>query len=174
MNLLPWRAAQREIEKKQFCYCLMLSLIAAICIIWMLHLLNAYRLENYLNQNRLLNQQLSHLKTRYQQVIELQQLQQKLTVQIAKLNSLQNSHFLDAQLFNLLTQIIPDGVFLTRLNNVDNNLLLIGQAKSSLQVAELMRNIENTKQFDSPVLHEIKNMLPGSSYQYQFKVEIKY
>jgi type IV pilus assembly protein PilN len=172
INLLPWRESKREKEKNQFQLYIGIGLAIAIGAVFLINYNVKDLIQNQSYSNQLLQTEIDELK---RQIVEIANLKKLRTALIARMNivqNLQSTRILTVRLLDELVRIIPDGVFLTNVERVENKITLLGYAESNSQISQLMRNIESNVWIENPDLTEIKKTVESEEYtrENQFKL----
>lgn len=156
INLLPWRELKREREKKQFIIYLFMGLIAAAIVVFLINTYAKQLVEHQTYRNQQLQNEITTLEGQIKEIENIKKLREAL---IARMNIVQNlliTRVLTVRLFNELTEIMPNGVLLTRAERVGDKITVLGFAQANSDISELMRNIEKNGWIKSPELTEIK------------------
>jgi len=146
VNLLPWRAQVRSTQKKQFWYVMTSVFAVALAIDMFTHIIFAQRLDNQVQQNTILQQELTALALKTPPLEKINSFRQLQT------NRLAITHWL-----NELTQIVPDGVLLTSIKREGTQLTLTGHAESATQISLLMHRVEASKKLRHPTLNDMND-----------------
>jgi type IV pilus assembly protein PilN len=144
INLLPWRANQREALKQQFLYLLAASILFTIILMGFIY----FTFENRITRQNDRNMALQTTETQLEQ-------QTRLLSHIKIIQNLQSDRAANVRLFDELIRILPQGVYLTEIKRENNTLLLTGNAESSTHVSDFMRRMEISTVLVHPVLQEI-------------------
>lgn len=156
INLLPWREAKREQEKKDF---LTLLLGAALLGVGIVMLVNYY-VNDLVSLQTARNQKLQdEINIFNKQIIEIKQLKTIRTSLISRMKivqGLQARRTLTVHLFDELIKITPDGIYLTQVKREGDKVTVQGYSESNTNVSILMRNIEKSFWIQEPLLTEIK------------------
>ncbi|MDC0535858.1 PilN domain-containing protein [Francisellaceae bacterium] len=166
VNLLPWRNKRRQQAKKLFMISLLISALASICIVFSAWWFFSMQVDNQTKRNKYLSDQIDVFNKKIEQIAVIKTLKADLTERIQMIEGLQNERSVVVYIFDILNDIIPDGVYLTDMSKRENSLQIIGVTDSNSQISKLMRSINNEKEtawFRGSVLHEIKNVQNKSS-----------
>lgn len=162
INLLPWREARREADRKRFLLVLGgVVLLSAGSIVLGDRYIN-HAIERQAARNAYLGQQISALEERAGQLDELKSRRAQLIERMQVIQSLQGQRSGTAQIFEQLARTLPDEVYFTDLQWRDRRLVISGMAASNQGVAELLRNLDATDVLGVPRLTEIKAAGDGS------------
>ena len=157
INLLDWRAEQREYKRKRFIAQLVGAAIATIMVVGVLpviyydHLISAQQARN-----RYLQQQIATADKQLAEIRELKKTRENLVNRMQVIGELQKSRSAIVHYFDQLTATIPDGVYLTGLDESGDTTTLNGVAESNARVSQYMTNLDNSAWFTNPRLIVIK------------------
>ncbi|GGI91154.1 PilN domain-containing protein [Legionella impletisoli] len=156
INLLPWREARREKEKKEFTLYLGVALAAAAIVVFMWNMYAKNLIEDQTNRNQILQTEITRLKAQIKEIEELKKLREALIARMNIVQNLQATRTLTVRMFDELVNVLPNGVYLTQIEREGDKITLFGYAESNSNISELMRNIEANQWIQSPELTEIK------------------
>ncbi|KTC65781.1 Tfp pilus assembly protein PilN [Legionella adelaidensis] len=171
INLLPWREVRREKEKKQFNILLGVGIAVGILIVFLVNSYARSLVENQTYNNQILQQEIDELKKQILEIADLKKLRQALIARMTIVQNLQSKRILTVRLLDELVKIMPDGVFLTSVERIEDKITLLGYAESNSQISQLMRNIEDNQWIQDPELTEIKKTTEENvTVENQFKL----
>jgi type IV pilus assembly protein PilN len=156
INLLPHREAARKLKRDIFNVTLGASavfggVIAGIVFLWYQ---NAISMQQ--ESNMLLTTEIKMLES---QITDIAGLEAEITALRARqqaVEDLQADRNLPVHLLTELVNQLPDGVYITKMVQVDQQVTLNGVAQSNERVSEFLRNLgNNTPWFRKPDLIEI-------------------
>ncbi len=156
INLLPWREARREKEKKTFNIYLAIGFVVAACIVLLLNMYANALIEYQQKRNQRLKTEISRYENQLKEIKNLKTLREALIARMNIVQNLQATRTLTVRLFDELVKILPQGVFLTQLDRVGNKITVFGYSESNSHISELMKKIETNPWIQSPKLTEIK------------------
>ncbi|AWN14665.1 PilN domain-containing protein [Salinisphaera sp. LB1] len=157
INLLDWRAEQREYKRKRFIAQLVGAAVATVIVVGILpviyydHLIDAQQARNHY-----LQQQIATADKQLAEIRELKKTREDLINRMQVIGELQRSRSAIVHYFDQLTATIPDGVYLTGLDEKGTTTTLDGVAESNARVSEYMTNLDNSPWFTNPRLIVIK------------------
>lgn len=157
INLLDWRAEQREYKRKRFIAQLIGAALVTIVVIGVLpmlyydHLLDAQQARN-----RYLQDQIATVDKQLAEIHELKATREDLVNRMQVIGELQKSRATIVHYFDQLAATIPDGVHLTGLAENDTTTTLDGVAESNARVSQYMTNLDHSPWFTNPRLIVIK------------------
>ncbi len=145
---------------------LLVSALVSIGIVFAAWWFFSLQVDNQNKRNVFLNKQIEVFNKKIEQIEMIKTLKVDLTDRIEMIEGLQNDRSVVVYIFDILNDIIPDGVYLTDMSKRENSLQIMGVTDSNSQISKLMRSInseEETAWFRGSVLHEIKNVQNKSS-----------
>ncbi|HEB59586.1 MAG TPA: pilus assembly protein PilN [Gammaproteobacteria bacterium] len=156
INLLPWRQEQRRERQRQFFTMMGLSALLMVLIVVAVHLQYSRMISSQNGRNTYLQTQIDELNTRLAKIKILEKEREKLAKRINKIKELQANRPKIVQMFDELVRIIPDGMYLTLLQQKGKTIRMEGVAQSNERVSSFMRNIDEAATLAKPVLEVIK------------------
>jgi type IV pilus assembly protein PilN len=156
INLLPWREELKEQKKKEFFVFLGGCAGFSALLVFFVHLFFVGKMEDQQENNGYLKQEIAQLDKKIAEIEGLQKEKEKLLARMEIIQELQSNRPHIVQLFDVITNTVPDGLYLVSLTRSGGRLLLEGKAESNTRVSKFMRNIEASKWLHSPVLSFIQ------------------
>lgn len=156
INLLPWREARREQEKKQFTTMLLSSLVAAVCVVFLVYQYSSSLVTDQTRRNEKLQSEINRLDAQIVEIKKLKLIRDGLISRMKIVNTLLTTRILTVHLFDELIKILPDGVYLTEVKRTADRIIVQGYSESNTNVSILMRNIQNNPWIQDPILTDIK------------------
>jgi len=156
INLLPWRELKREKDKKQFSTMLMVGAFIAIFVVVILNYYANILLDRQQALNQRLTDEVNLFNNEIKQISSLKTLRSALISRMNIVQNLQATRLLTVHLLDELVHILPDGVYLTKVERLGASVNLYGYADSNTNISSLMRNIEANQWVQNPELTEIK------------------
>jgi type IV pilus assembly protein PilN len=170
INLLPWREAKREEQKRKFIFFTVTSAVAGLVIMGASHIVMNYQIDNQIASNTFLQ---SEIKKIDQQIVEIQGLKKQRTALIGRMNIIQNLQLNRTQVvhvFEELVNVLPKGVYLQSVSSNGDMITVEGDAESNTNVSQLMRNVSASHWVQDPVLKDIKTDEQGEKQVSQFSL----
>lgn len=156
INLLPWRAEERQRRQRQF----QLGVVAAVSAGFLVALLGSLvvggMISSQRERNEYLRSQIAALDGEIKEIRGLQQQKQRLLARMEIIERLQRSRPEIVHLFDQLVRTLPEGVYLTSIQQNGRKLEVKGVAQSSTRVSTFMRSIETSDWIGSPELKLIE------------------
>ncbi|MBW8190022.1 PilN domain-containing protein [Neiella marina] len=156
INLLPWREDARQKQQQEYLTALLASAIAAALLMFAVSSFFGSKIDNQRARNTYLQQETAILDQKIQELNDLKQQKQDLEQRLKLVQELQQSRNLLTQLFNAMADMIPQGVYLTRVEKQDKLLKIEGISESNNHLATLVRNIEQLEWLHSPSIQSIQ------------------
>lgn len=157
INLLPWRETERRRRQRD------LAVVAGIALgtVLLLGLGLRFQIEAMIDgqeaRNEFLNTEIAKLNRRIKEIEKLEETKASLLARMNVIQQLQVSRPEVVHLFDEVVQSIPEGVFLTRLDQKGADVIVEGRAQSNARVSAFMRNIQASPWIADPQLLLIEN-----------------
>lgn len=173
INLLPHRQLKKARQQRWFAILAagVLGLGIAVIALGQVFIMNAKDKQD--RRNAFLKEEIAKLD---KQITEISQLKEKTQDLLSRKNvveSLQSNRGQAVHLFDELAKRLPDGLYLKSVKQTGDMLALSGYAQSSARVSSLMRSLEETALFESPVLVEVKSAQVGALRVNEFALNVK-
>jgi type IV pilus assembly protein PilN len=170
INLLPWRAEQRQERKKQFFMALGGAAIVGIGIVYLSKLTVEGWITNQRSRNTILTTEIAELDKQIEEIKGLENQRERLLARMKVIGELQRARPEVVHLFDEIVKAVPEGVHLTEVKQTGNRIELQGMAQSSTRVSTLMRNIDASSWLSDPGLDVVQTVANGPDHQSQFKL----
>ena len=170
INLLPWRAEQRQRRKKEFLVALAGSLIVAVGVVYLSKLTVQGWTSNQQARNEVLKSEIKALDAQIAQISGLESQRDRLVARMQVITQLQRSRPEVVHLFDELVNAMPEGVHLTEVLQQGSRIQVKGNAQSSTRVSALMRNIDDSAWLKGPGLEGVDFVTAGTERNAQFRV----
>ena len=141
INLLPHREAARKRRRDVFYASLGASALAGVVIAGGIYLWFAAQISSQQNRNQILSQEIKRLEDQIKDIATLQAEIAALRARQQAVEDLQADRNMPVHLLNELSRLLPDGVYLTSMKQVNENVALAGVAQSNERVSELLRSL---------------------------------
>lgn len=176
INLLPWREAFRAEKKKEFLTVLVGVLIATAAVAFVWDRMANGQISAQEDRNRILQAEIDNLDGKVKEIKELKEQRQALLDRIKVIQELQGNRPEIVKAFDEFVRAIPDGIFLTFMKVVGDQVSLKGFAESNNRVSVLMRRLDGSPKFADPNLTKVKANSKlgedGSEFEMRVKVVI--
>lgn len=156
INLLPHREAARKRRKEIFqvslgAAALFGGIIAGIIFLWFQAAISSQQ-----DNNQILEVEIKNLEAQIKDIVGLEAEIAALRARQQAVEDLQSDRNLPVHLLTEIVNQLPDGVYISKIAQQDQQVTLTGTAQSNERVAELFRNLDvNTPWFAKPDLVEI-------------------
>jgi type IV pilus assembly protein PilN len=160
INLLPHREMRRERRKKDFVGSMVISAIAGGVLVFAGGFAINKQIENQTLRNGFVQAAIAKLDIEIAEIKDLEGAIAALQARQKAVEDLQSDRTIPVHLFDELVKLMPEGVFLERLQQAELLVSLKGFAQSNERVAELLRNLsERSDWLEKPQLDEIKEVM---------------
>ncbi len=180
INLLPHREVKRAHKKRAFFVGLGSSFVGGLVIagVWYTVLQQLTAAQN--DRNEFLKAEIARLDTQIKDIATLRQEIEALKARQRAVEDLQTDRNVPVYLLNELTKQVPEGVYLTSINQAGQVVSIRGIAQTNERVSELLRNtFYNSPWLEKPDLIEIKASNQGSGrdvrrlFEFSMRVTLK-
>ena len=172
INLLPYREILEQKQKKQFQLVMALGVIAGGVAAFLIWGALAALISNQEGRNEELHGGIKELDAQIVKVKDLQAQKQSFLERKQKVEELDNKRFEGARIVDTVNQLVPDGAYLTSIQNIggsdaviSNTYTLVGKAISDNKVAMFMTALPSTGVFDTPKLDSINKTDNGQEFK---------
>lgn len=156
INLLPWRAEQRQRRQRDFLAGLGVAVVFAALVALLARLWVAGLIDDQVARNDLLRSEIAVLDKQIEEILKLEEEKARLVSRMEIIETLQKSRPEVVQLFDEIVKTLPDGVYLAKVSQSGHKLEFSGTAQSSTRVSAFMRNIDSSEILASPGLRVIE------------------
>ncbi|QEL11931.1 PilN domain-containing protein [Kushneria phosphatilytica] len=156
INLLPWRARQRERRNRLFLSIILACGLLGAGIGWGRAMLVGYQLDNEQTRLTHIRNRMTQLQEDIASVQSLQARREQLQERIALIRTLEFSRPRTVMIYNALTDALAEGVYFDRVVRQDARLEISGVARSNRQVSDQMRRLAGNRIFGEPQLRDIR------------------
>jgi type IV pilus assembly protein PilN len=156
INLLPHREAARKRRRDIFngtlgASALVGGLLAGAIFLWYQSEISAQQ-----NSNRILTAEIAKLDGQIKDIAGLETEIRALKARQQAVEDLQADRNVPVHLLTEIVKQLPDGIFISKMIQLDQSVTINGTAQSNERVSELLRNLaNNTPWFSKPELVEI-------------------
>ena len=156
INLLPHREAARKRRRDLFNVSLGASALLGGLISGAIFLWYENAISDQQGTNMVLATEITRLESQIKDIATLEAEIAALRVRQQAVEDLQSDRNLPVHLLTELVNQLPDGVYITKMTQLDQLVSISGVAQSNERVSELLRNLaNNTPWFSKPELVEI-------------------
>jgi type IV pilus assembly protein PilN len=157
INLLPWRENRRKRQQREFGFMLGGGVVCSLLLMLGSHLWIAGSIDNQNQRNRLLKKEIAALDKKIEEIKDLEKTKASLLARMEVIQQLQSSRPQIVHLFDELVTTLPDGLFLTKVQQAGAGLSMDGRAQSNARVSAYMRNIDASEWLARPRLKLIEH-----------------
>lgn len=172
INLLPWREAERKRRQIELAVAGGIALGLTLVIVLLVHLQIASLIAGQKGRNDYLSTKIMQIERQITEIETLEETKANLLARMNIIQQLQESRPEVVRLFDELVFAIPEGVYLTKMEQSDRNVVIEGQAQSNARVSAFMRNVEGSKWIGNPHLllieHQSKTGTGMSHFRLSF------
>ncbi|WHZ12655.1 MAG: Type IV pilus biogenesis protein PilN [Burkholderiaceae bacterium] len=156
INLLPHREAARKQRRDAFYASLGAAALIGVLLSGAVYLWYQAAISNQESRNSFLQAENKRLDAQIKDIASLQTEITALRARQQAVEDLQADRNMPVNLLNELVKQIPDGVYLTSMQQENQKVTLKGVAQSNERVSDLLRNLANNSPWlDRPELVEI-------------------
>jgi len=156
INLLPWREELRKKKQQDFIAGIGAGIVVTVLLLGFVYM-HIEGMKDYQNRrNKMLKDEIVVLDKKIKEIKDIEEKKNRLLTKIDVIQKLQESRPEIVHLFDELTRVTPEGVYLTKLKQIGNGLNMDGKAESNARVSALMRAIDASDWLNTPVLGVIK------------------
>jgi len=144
INLLPWREARAQRQKKQFGALLGLFVLATVALSFCANWLVERQIAAQQQRNQRLVQEMTILDAQLGEIRLLKERRKELIDRMQLIEHLQMRRNVPVRLFNQLPSLVPNGVYLNTLSLQNNIIDVNGKTEAYGRVASMMRRIDGS------------------------------
>ncbi|MGN5096004.1 PilN family type IV pilus biogenesis protein TapN [Aeromonas sp. 61P] len=143
INLLPWREARAQRQKKQFGALLGIFVLATVALGFFANWLVDRQIVAQQQRNQRLVQEMTILDAQLGEIRLLKERRKELIDRMQLIEQLQMRRNVPVRLFNQLPSLVPNGVYLN--TSMQNNIIDVnGKTEAYGRVASMMRRIDGS------------------------------
>ncbi|MDD1956177.1 PilN domain-containing protein [Pseudomonas sp. 8209] len=171
INLLPWRAWQRQRSVRQLQGLMLVALLLGVAIVVLLDRHGAYRLAQQGQANAALRDAIARLEGPLAELADLTARGDALQERIQGLDAVLRTASPGGQVLAPLATRVPQGLQLTALALEGSALRLEGVAQGRASVTQLLRNLDQAPGLGEVQLQEIKATAAGEVFHLSAQVQ---
>lgn len=156
INLLPWRETLREEQKKEFLMIFAGVIVLTGIVLILTHLFMMNRITYHQERNAYLQKEIVLLDAKIEEIKNLKRLKAALIARMGIIQELQLQRPRVVHLFDDMISILPKGIHFKKVVLRNSSIELQGISESNTSISKLMRNINDSRWLDRPILSEIK------------------
>ncbi len=174
INLLPWREAKRQEQKKQFLTLLGMVALCMLGISYGIALFIDQLVANQNQRNAYLEGQITALEQQISRISEIKKSKQEIEQRMALIEQLQSSRNVAPRVIDELARIVPPGVVFKRLGRQERVLEVSGTSESNNRLSEFMRRLQESEVFINPelssIVADVEALNPVSDFNIKFRL----
>ncbi|HHQ4554941.1 TPA: PilN family type IV pilus biogenesis protein TapN [Aeromonas veronii] len=144
INLLPWREARTQRQKKQFGALLGIFVLVTVALGFFANWLVDRQIVAQQQRNQRLVQEMTILDAQLGEIRLLKERRKELIDRMQLIEQLQMRRNVPVRLFNQLPSLVPNGVYLNTLAMQNNIIDVNGKTEAYGRVASMMRRIDGS------------------------------
>ncbi|WP_111805361.1 PilN family type IV pilus biogenesis protein TapN [Aeromonas allosaccharophila] len=144
INLLPWREARAQRQKKQFGALLGIFVLVTVALGFFANWLVDRQITAQQQRNQRLIQEMTILDAQLGEIRLLKERRKELIDRMQLIEQLQMRRNVPVRLFNQLPSLVPNGVYLNTLAMQNNIIDVNGKTEAYGRVASMMRRIDGS------------------------------
>ena len=156
INLLPWRAELRKQRQKEFGVIVVVALLVMAGVIGAVHLQIQAMIQYQEARNERLDQEIAALDRKIKEIKDLEKEKESLIARMRIVEQLQTSRPEVVHLLDELVKAVPEGIYLTRLEQEARSITIDGFAQSNARVSSFMRALDGSEWLENPDLVRIE------------------
>ncbi len=156
INLLPHREQKRQARQRQFVSLAIGFAVLALCVVGLVQMVLAARVEDQNGRNALLKSEIARLDEQIRDIDKLREQTRALLARKQVVETLQANRTEAVHLLDQMARQLPEGIYLKSLKQQGQKVTVVGYAQSNARVSTLMRNIDASPWLQQPELVEIK------------------
>jgi type IV pilus assembly protein PilN len=173
LNLLPWREAKRQRQKRLFTAYGLVALGVTLALAASSYLVIDGLVQIQESRNAFLNAEIVTLDRKIKEIKEIEKKKADLLARMDVIQELQHIRPEIVHLFDEIVTAMPNGAFLTGIKQSGRNVILEGRAQSYSRVSDLMRNIKASVWITNPTLNIIKDQEKVDTGLSQFELQFQ-
>ena len=178
INLLPWREALRQTQKKHYIGSLVGVSVAVFALFWVIGQIIDQQVRNQNSRNNYLSQQIEVLDRQISQIREISNAKDEIGLRMALKEQLQISKNLTPIIFDELAKIMPVGVAFDTMSRSDKQIKITGMSDSNNRLSSFMRALDLSEVFVDAEISSIVADKTGlnavSDFDLTFSISPKY
>ena len=175
INLLPWREESREQLKRDYMGKLGLVALSSIILVSLWISVAGSAVDEQQQRNAYLQSSIAEMDKKVAEISELRNKKQEMILRMKVIQDLQGTRSEIVKVFDELVRAIPDGIYLSELDRVADQIKISGFAESNNHISSLMRNLDKSDKFRDPNLAKVEQNdqlgNQGSVFNLQIAIE---
>ncbi len=155
LNLLPWRDKERAQKKNQFFAMLGFSMALAAALVFLGHTYMRSAIDFQQERNQLLQTEIAATDQKIERIKKLDATKQALLGRMQVIENLQGTRPAIVHLFDEMATALPEGMYLSELNQTGTAVNVVGKAESNARVSSYMNSLDASPWLSSSSLNII-------------------
>ncbi len=172
INLLPHRELKRAARQRVFNILAGAVLGAAVVIALVVHVFIQSKIDLQNDRNNYLNDEIAKLDKQIQEINKLKEQKAVMLARKQVVEQLESNRSEVVRLFDQLVRQLPDGLYLSGVEQSGAKVKLTGYAQSSARVSTLMRNLDASPWLENASLIEIKAATVNNTRLNEFSLTV--
>ena len=172
INLLPWREARRQKQRRSFLIGSVATVLAAVLAVWIWGSVVKAQISDQTMRNEYLSTHIRMLDQELSEIRDLQRKRNQLIERMRVIQSLQGHRPVIVRLMDQLVRTVPDGVFYTSLETRSQVVAIQGIAESNNHVSRLMRQLDASDWLESSRLDAVQAAPDYGDHAMTFKLTV--
>lgn len=173
INLLPWREEAEKARQREYLTILTLVAVVALLIVLSVNQFYQMHIDGQNVHNQFLQNEIQILDLRIAKIKSLNKKKKELKKRTSVVEQLQRSRNVVTQVLDEIAKVVPNGIYLTRLEKQDNSLNVTGKSESNNHLANMIREIERSDLFEDAILESITSNDAKSKLLSDFKMRVR-
>lgn len=170
INLLPWREALRQRQKKNYLTMLVALALAMISLMFAATMVMDNLIAEQKARNQYLTEEIALVDQQIVQIKDIQQRKQAIEKRMALIEQLEVSRNAAPKVLDELVRLVPNGVSFSSFSRSGNHVEVLGISDSNNRLADFMRRLEQSDVFSSGDLSSIVADTSASDAVSDFKL----
>ncbi|RMD79729.1 MAG: pilus assembly protein PilN, partial [Gammaproteobacteria bacterium] len=172
INLLPWREQLRKERERRFYTAAAGAALLMVLVVVYVHFHIGRLIEAQEARNQYLRQVIAQVDQQIKEIKDLEAQKERLLARMRIIERLQGQRPQEVHLFDELVRAVPDGLYLTELDQKGAKVTLKGVAESNARVSAFMRRLDASPWFERPTLAVIEAAGPEEQRVSRFELEV--
>ena len=173
INLLPWREALRKERKRQFASVAVGAALLMAAMIFFAHVQINGQIESQNLRNKFLQDEITKVDASIKEIRELESAKKALLTRMNVIQDLQSRRPMVVHMLDELVRAVPEGLYLTKMEQEGHEVVLEGQAQSNARVSAFMRKLDGSDWFENPRLDVIQIDEKNGTRSSKFLLKVK-
>lgn len=173
INLLPWREALRKEQKRQFISTAGGAAVLMLVIVGYVHFHINGMIDHQNQRNDFIEKEIAVVDSKIKEIKELEAQKKQLLNRMNVIQDLQTRRPMVVHMLDKLVKALPEGLYLTEVNQKGAELTINGLAQSNARVSAFMRNLDDSNWFNNPKLEVIQVQEKNGGRSSKFTLNVK-